>query len=147
MDLNLVIGALQLVLSGFQIKLDHFSKKSSEFPQEEKEKIFKLGEAIRSVEFALSETVDYIGRRTENIPNPKLSKLWREASESLRNVDNSLNLTDIAFEKHHFWTNPKFYENSDERKLYTISVENILIQLRKLRLQYEKLRKKIDAQE
>jgi hypothetical protein len=76
MDLNLVIGALQLVLSGFQIKLDHFSKKSSEFPQEEKEKIFKLGEAIRSVEFALSETVDYIGRRTENIPNPKLSKLW-----------------------------------------------------------------------
>ena len=146
MDINLVVGALQVIIAGFQMKLDHFSKKKIVIPEESKEKIFELGDAIRSVEFAMSETVDYIARNVENTPNPKLAQLWRDASECLRKVDNTLDLNNIAYEKHLFWTNPKFYENSDEKKMYTISLDNVLVQLRKLREGYEKLRNKINNQ-
>lgn len=146
MDFNLLIGSLQLAIAAFQLKLNHFPKPSTndEPVADDLESFYALGEAIRRLEFALSETIDFVGRTNERRANPELAEYWRTASESIKNVKNNADLADLTFEKHLYWRNPEFFQRQGEYKLYRISLDNVLTQLRKLRSEYEKLHRKLN---
>ena len=144
MDFNTLIGWLQIALASFQLKLDHFSSSGPNRDNQVEEDFYNLGEAVRIIEYALSETVAFVGRTDTREANPRLSRLWEDASRSLNKIADSAELADITFEKHLYWRNPQFYQNRDNYKLYRISLENVLDQLRTLRGKYDKILKKIN---
>ena len=143
MDFNLLVGSLQLALAAFQLKLDHF-KKPRRNEGNQVNDFYDLGEAIRALEYALAETVSFIGQTNNRQPNPRLATLWEEASRAIRKIRESANLADITFEKNLYWRNPEFYRGQGQTKLYRISLDNVLVQLRQLRSNYDKLQAKID---
>lgn len=145
MDFNILLGSIQLALSAFQLKLDHFKKPAPPEQNNELNKFYDLGEAIRILEYALAETVSFVGQTNERQPNPKLASLWEDASRSVRKINDSADLADLMFEKNLYWRNPDFYRNQDSNKLYRISLENVLLQLRRLRTEYDKHQKKISG--
>lgn len=143
MDFNLLIGSLQLALAAFQLKLDHFRRPANRQQGNELNSFYDLGEAIRTLEYALTETVSFIGQTNNREPNPRLASLWADASNSIRKIGNEADLTDLTFEKNLYWRNPEFYRGQDDNRLHRISLDNVLLQLRKLRTTYDKLQKKI----
>lgn len=145
MDFNILIGSLQLAIAAFQLKLDHFLKPATRQDHNELNRFYDLGEAIRTLEFALSETVDFVGQTNDRAPNPKLAALWENASLSIRKIQNGADLADLTFEKHLYWRNPEFYKGQGANKLFQISLENVLIQLRQLRSKYEKTHRKLNG--
>ena len=143
MDFNLFIGAIQIAIGAMQIKLDHFTNNERRVLENEEREFYQLGETIRILEYALNETVAFTGQTNEREPNPRLAALWENASVSVRNIDNGAELADLVFEKNLYWRNPDFYRKQGANKLYHISLENVLIQLRNLRLAYDKLNKRV----
>ena len=143
MDFNLLIGSLQLVLAAFQLKLDHF-KKPNRNEENQLNEFYDLGEAIRALEYALAETVSFIGQTNDREPNPRLAALWEEASRSIRKIRDGADLADLTFEKNLYWRNPEFYRGQGQNKLYRISLDNVLVQLRQSRSNYDKLQTKIE---
>ncbi len=144
MDFNILIGSIQLAVAAFQLKLDHFKKAANRQEPDDKEQFYKLGEAIRLLEYALSETVAFIGQTNDREPNPRLATLWEDTSRAIRNIRNGAELADLTFEKHLYWRNPDFYKGHNANKLHRISLDNVLFQLRTLRSKYDKLREKIN---
>ena len=144
MDLNLAIGMLQLALSAFQIKLDHFTRPLNRQEEIELNSFYDLGEAIRTLEYALAETVSFVGQRNNREPNPRLASLWEDASICIRKIDDGAELADLTFEKNLYWKNADFYLEQGENKLHSISLENVLVKLRHLRTTYDKLQKKVN---
>lgn len=144
MDFNILIGSLQLAIAAFQLKLDHFTGPSNRPDENELNSFYDLGEAIRTLEFALAETVSFVGQTNDRAPNPRLASLWEDASRSIRNIRDGADLADLTFEKNLYWRNPEFYRGQSENKLYKISLDNVLVQLRQLRIAYDKLQKKIN---
>lgn len=145
MDLNLLIGSLQLVLAAFQLKLDHFKRPANRQEEKELTSFNDLGEAIRTLEFALAETVSFVGQTNNRGPNPRLASLWSDASSSIRKIDASSDLVDLTFEKNLYWRNPEFFRGQSENSLHRISLENVLVQLRQLRTTYDQLQKKVNG--
>jgi len=143
MDVNLLVSSLQLTLAAIQLKLDHFTRPSNRQNEEELDRFNELGEAIRMLEYALAETVSFVGQMNNRSPNPRLASLWADASISLRRIQDGADLADLTFEKNLYWRNPDFFRGQDENKLYRISLGNVLEQLRKLRGTYDKLQRKI----
>lgn len=144
MDFNFLIGSIQLALAAFQLKLDHFKKPPRQEENNEVGNFYDLGEAIRTLEYALAETVSFVGQTNERRPNPRLASLWEDASRCVRRIHDSAELTDLMFEKNLYWRNPDFYRRQYANRLYRISLENVLIQLRKLRTEYDKVQRKIN---
>lgn len=144
MDFNILIGSIQLALAAFQLKLDHFKKPPRQEENNEVDNFYDLGEAIRILEYALAETVSFVGQTNERRPNPRLASLWEDASRSVRRINDSAELADLMFEKNLYWRNPDFYRGQDANRLYRISLENVLTQLRKLRTEYDKVQRKIN---
>lgn len=142
MDINSIIGSIQLVLSFFQLKLDHYTKQTNVNDESNEDNFYNLGEAIRLLEYALSETAAVVGSRVDKGANPRLSSLWGVASEKLKSIQDNAEFTDIAFEKHLYWRNPDSYSKRSDFQLYRISLENVLDQLRDLRQAYDKQNKK-----
>lgn len=145
MDLNLLLSSLQLALAAFQLKLDHFTHRNR-VSETDLDAFYDLGEAIRSLESALAETVAYIGQTNEREPNPRLASLWDNASQSIRRVQGTSELADIAFEKNLYWRNPDFYNARNANVLYRISLGNVLVHLRQLRTLHDRLQAKIIRQ-
>jgi hypothetical protein len=145
MDFNILIGSIQLAIAAFQLKLDHFSRPSNRQEPEEKEQFYLLGEAIRILEYSLSETIAFVGQTNTREPNPRLASLWEDTSRAIRNIRNGADLADLTFEKHLYWRNPGFYRDLGDNRLHRISLENVLIQLRLLRTKFEKLQNRINA--
>lgn len=143
MDFSILIGSIQLAVAAFQLKLDHYSKSSNRQKTNDKEQFYQLGEAIRLLEYALSETVAFVGQTNNREPNPRLATLWEDTSRSIRKIRDGADLADMTFEKHLFWRNPDFYNGQRSSKLHKISFENVLVQLRTLRSKFEKLQNKI----
>lgn len=143
MDFNLLIGSLQLAIAAFQLKLDHFTQSRNRQEQDELNNFYDLGEAIRTLEYALAETVSFVGQTNDREPNPRLASLWQDASQSIRQLRDNADLADLTFEKNLYWRNPQFYRGQGGNKLHRISLENVLIQLRRLRAVYEKAQRKI----
>jgi len=145
MDFNLLIGSLQLALAAFQLKLDHFTRPSNRQEENELNSFYDLGEAIRTLEYALAETVSFVGQTNNREPNPRLASLWADASSSIRNIGDGADLADLTFEKNLYWRNPEFYRGQGDNKLHRISLDNVLVQLRHLRTTYDKLQKKVNG--
>ncbi|WP_312696008.1 hypothetical protein [Sphingobacterium mizutaii] len=143
MDFNILIGSIQLAIAAFQLKLDHFSKSSNRQELDDMEQFYRLGEAIRLLEYALSETVAFVGQTNNREPNQRLASLWENVSRTIRTIRDGADLADLTFEKHLYWRNPGFYRGQDVSKLFRISLNNVLIQLRQLRSKYDKLQNKI----
>jgi len=143
MDFNILIGSIQLAIAAFQLKLDHFTKSANRQEQNELNSFYALGEAIRTLEYALAETVSFVGQTNQRAPNPRLALLWEEASGTIRNIRDGADLADLTFEKNLYWRNPEFYQGQSENKLHRISLDNVLVQLRRLRSKYEKVQNKI----
>lgn len=143
MDFNILIGSIQLAIAAFQLKLDHFSKSSNRQELDDMEQFYRLGEAIRLLEYALSETVAFVGETSNREPNQRLASLWENVSRTIRTIRDGADLADLTFEKHLYWRNPGFYRGQDVSKLLRISLNNVLIQLRQLRSKYDKLQNKI----
>lgn len=143
MDFNLLVGSLQLALAAFQLKLDHF-KNPNRNEENQLNEFYSLGEAIRALEYALAETVSFIGQTNDREPNPRLAGLWEEASRSIRRIRDGADLADLTFEKNLYWRNPEFYRGQGQNKLYRISLDNVLVQLRQLRSNYDRLQTKIE---
>ena len=145
MDYNLLIGSLQLAIAAFQLKLDHFTKPANRQEENELNSFYDLGEAVRTFEFALGETVSFVGQTNNREPNPRLASLWEDASNCIRKIDNGADLAHLSFEKNLYWRNPEFYRGQGVNKLYRISLENVLVQLGHLRTTYDKLQKKVNG--
>ncbi|MCG2462457.1 hypothetical protein K8352_16975 [Flavobacteriaceae bacterium F89] len=145
MDFNLLISSIQLAIAAFQLKLDHFRKPSNRSDASELNRFYDLGEAIRILEYALAETVSFIGQNNNREPNPRLASLWTKASNSIRKIRDEADLVDLTFEKNPYWRNPEFYQGQNGSILQRISLENVLVQLRQLRTSYDKLQKKING--
>lgn len=143
MDPNILIGSIQVALAAFQLKLDHFKKPARQEQNNDLNNFYDLGEAIRILEYALSETVSFVGQSNDRRPNPRLASLWEDASRSVRRVNDSADLADLMFEKNLYWRNPEFYHGRDANRLYHISLDNVLTQLRKLRTEYDKVQRKL----
>lgn len=141
-DFNLLIGSIQLAVAALQLKLDHFNRPANR--EAELGSFHELGHAIRSLEYALAETVAFVGQTNDREPNPGLASYWEEASRTIRNIDNGADLADLTFEKNLYWRNLEFYRGQSENNLYRISLGNVLLQLRQLRSKYEKLQNKIN---
>ena len=144
MELNILVGSIQIALALFQIKLDDYKKRANRSQQNELDSFYELGKAIRTLEYALSETVAFVGQKNNIKPNPKLASLWEEASKSVRKIRDGADLADLTFEKHLYWTNPDFYKRQSEYKLHRISLDNVLVQLSDLRSGYDKIQRKIN---
>ena len=143
MDLNVILGSLQIALSVFQLKLDHFSRSTNRLEENEMNSFYDLGEAIRKLEFALAETVSFIEPTDDRNPNARLASLWEDASSSIRKIKNGADLADLTFEKHLYWRNPGFYKGQDEYRLYRISLNNVIAQLSRLRTTYDRLQQRV----
>ena len=143
MDFNLLIGSIQLALAAFQFKLDNFKKSETKKEPREQDDFFDLGEAIRTLEYALTETVAFVGRTTNREPNERLALLWRDASNCIRKIEDGAELADLTFEKNLYWRNPQFYHGERENRLYRISLDNVLVQLRTLRSKYDKVQNEL----
>src|SRR5690606_20985978 len=100
MDFSILIGSIQIAMAAFQIKLDHYSKPVNRQEPDDIEQFYHLGEAIRLLEYALSETVAFVGQTRNGEPNPRLASLWQDTSTAIRNVRNGADLADLTFEKH-----------------------------------------------
>lgn len=144
MDINTLLGLLQVVIGGMQLKLDHFNNKNNQRENQLSE-FDALGEAIRTLEYALSETISYIGQNRRNLNNPHLSQLWDYASLATRSIPNGAELADIAFEKSLYWRNPNYLANPTSSQIYRISLTNVLEQLRKIRVKYDKIQNQINS--
>lgn len=144
MDFSILIGSIQLAVAAFQLRLDHYSKSSNRQEPEDKEQFYKLGEAIRLLEYSLSETVAFVGQTEIREPNPRLANLWEESSRAIRQIREGADLADLTFEKHLYWRNPDFYHGQNASKLHRISLENVLLQLRNLRSRYDRLQNRIN---
>jgi hypothetical protein len=144
MDFSILIGSIQLAVAAFQLKLDHYSKSANRQEPDDREQFYKLGEAIRLLEYALSETVAFVGQTDNREPNPRLASLWEDTSIVIRQIRDGADLADLTFEKHLYWRNPDFYHGQDASKLHRISLDNVLVQLRNLRRKYDRLQKKIN---
>lgn len=144
MDFSILIGSIQLAVAAFQLNLDHYSKSSNRQEPDDKEQFYQLGEAIRLLEFALSETVAFVGQTNNREPNPRLATLWEDTSRAIRKIRDGADLADLTFEKHLYWRNPDFYNGQRSNKLHRISLDNVLVQLRTLRSKYDKLQNKIN---
>lgn len=144
MDFSILIGSIQLAVAAFQLKLDHYSKSANRQEPDDKEHFYKLGEAIRLLEYALSETVAFVGQSDNREPNPRLASLWEDTSRAIRQIRNGADLADLTFEKHLYWRNPDFYHGQNSTKLHRISLDNVLVQLRTLRSKYDRLQNKIN---
>jgi hypothetical protein len=144
MDFNIIIGSIQIALAIIQLKYDHFKKDPNRQTKKERTNFNNLGEAIRAFEYALSETVAYVGQQEVIGPNTRLASLWEQASESFRNIQEGAILADLTFEKRMYWSNPQYYETRFDNNLQRISLENMLVQLRQLRIKYDKLQRKIN---
>lgn len=144
MDFSILIGSIQLAVAAFQLKLDHYSKTVNRQEPDDGEHFYKLGEAIRLLEYALSETVAYVGKSDNGEPNPRLAGLWEDTTRAIRQIKDGADLADLTFEKHLYWRNPDFYHGQGATKLHRISLDNVLIQLRNLRSKYERLQNKIN---
>lgn len=145
LDANVLIGSIQLAIAAFQLKLDHFRKATNRQDPRELRNFYDLGEAIRTLEYALSETVAFVGQTNNPEANPRLASLWEESSRRIRNIQDGGDLADLTFEKHLYWRNPDFYLGQGENKLRRISLTNVLVQLRHLRTNYDRLQKKING--
>lgn len=145
MDFNLLIGSLQLAIAAFQLKLNHFVKPANRQEENDLNKFRDLGEAILTLEFALAETVLFVGQTNNREPNPRLASLWEDASSRIRKIGEVADLVDLTFEKNLYWRNPEFYRGQGENKLHRISLDNVLVQLRHLRATYDKLQKKVNG--
>lgn len=145
MDFNLIIGSLQLALASFQLKLDHFTRPANRRESEDLDQFYELGEGIRVLESALAETVSFVGQTSNREPNPRLASLWEDASRAIRRINNGAELADLTFEKNLYWRNPQFYKEKSESRLYRISLDNVLTQLRHLRADYDRLQKKVNG--
>lgn len=143
MDFNVLIAAVQLALAALQLRYDHFKKPSNRTDENGMDEFYNLGEAIRTLEFALAETVAYVGQTTNRQPNQRLASLWENASNAVRQIRDGADLADLTFEKNLYWRNPEFYRGQSESKLHRISLENVLTQLRRLRTDYDKLQRQI----
>jgi hypothetical protein len=145
MDLGSFFGMLQVFIATAQLKLDHFNKATKANNQEERDfvEFDSLGEAIRFTEYAIGETISYLNQNRRDINSQRLANLWEEASLNVRRIPNGNILADIAFEKSLFWRNPDYFNNQDESQIYRISLTNVLEQLRKIRVRYDNLQKKI----
>lgn len=144
MDFNILIGSIQILLTAYDIKLDHFAKLKKKQNPEAIDELYSLGESIRTLEYALSETINYIGQTNEREPNPRLSELWKEASNNVRKIHDSADLADITFEKHLYWRNPDFYGTQTNNELRRISLRNVLNQLKILREKYDNFQKNLN---
>jgi len=144
MDFSILIGSIQLAVAAFQLKLDHYSKSANRQEPDDMEHFYKLGEAIRLLEYALSETVAFVGQSDNREPNPRLASLWEDTSRAIRQIRNGADLADLTFEKHLYWRNPDFYHGQNATKLHRISLGNVLVQLRNLRSKYDRLQNKIN---
>lgn len=149
MDFTLLIGSVQMVLAAIQLKLDHFSKPvkiSNSTNNQDRyamDEFYDTGEAIRTLEHALAETVAFIGQSGHRDPNPRLAHLWDDASRSIRQLRDGAELSDLAFQKGLYWRDPSFFLDRNTSRLHFISIENVLIQLRRLGSKYEKLQQKL----
>ena len=132
-----LIGAIQLAVSLLQMKFDHF-KNGDTVDEEINRQIDSLGEAIRVLEYALSETVATL-RTRRNRPNNYLADLWERVSNKFNELGDNVELADISFKKNLYWRNPQQFEGAE---LYEISIDNVLGQLRILRTKYDNLLKK-----
>ncbi len=144
MDFSIILGSIQIALGALQLKLDHFRRPINREGEQEMDDLLNLGEAIRTLEYALSETVAFIGHKRGVRSNPRLASLWEDASRTIRKVSGGADLADLTFEKNLYWRNPKYFQNQDENRLYRISLDNVLTQLRRLRSDYDKLLRKLD---
>lgn len=136
MDFNELIGALSLTVSTLQLKLDHFRKGSSGERVSHRDMML-LGEAIRSLEYALRETI--AASSEQNLrANRRLSKSWEDATDSLRRVPGCEEIASIAFDKSVFWRNPKFADRLLNDRRSQISLDNVLKISRKLSTDYQK---------
>jgi hypothetical protein len=143
MDFNIIIGSIQIALATLQLKYDYF-RKHSNIQEKELRDFYILGEAIRAFEYALSETVAYVGHANDMEPNERLASLWEQASLSIRNIQDGAILADLTFEKRMYWSNPEYYETRIDNNLQRISLDNMLVQLRQLRIKYDNLQRKIN---
>lgn len=142
MDINSTIGTLQLAVALLQLHLDHF-KRSRSLLADEKHAFSRLGDAIRTLEYALTETVFHVENTGSNRSNERISRLWRDASESLREIEGSDELVDITYQKGLFWRNPNFFKRLEKNEMQRISLENVLRQITPLRKKYENLLKAV----
>ena len=130
-----LLSAIQIIIASFQLKLDHFSKSNinSNF---DIENFYKLWNWIRSLEFAISETMAYIGLNPRNRDwNGRLSSLWQSVSQDLREIQWLSDLSQISYEKSLYWRNPRFYE--ENKRTDYIALNNILDSLKKTRKKYD----------
>ncbi|MFN3757630.1 MAG: hypothetical protein ACK4SF_00310 [Algoriphagus aquaeductus] len=132
-----LIGAIQLAVSLLQMKFDYF-KNGDTVDEEINRQIDSLGEAIRVLEYALSETVATL-RTRRNRPNNYLADLWERVSNKFNELGDNVELVDISFKKNLYWRNPQQFQGAE---LYEISIDNVLGQLRILRTKYDNLLKK-----
>ena len=145
MEYNTFMATIQIVLAAIQLRLNYHKKNLKRTQQDGLVSLENLGEAIRTLEYALSETIAFIGKRKSNTEsNPRLAFLWAEASKSISKIQDGADLADLTFEKHLYWTNPEFYNTQSENKLNRISLENVLVQLRTLRSGYDKIQGRIN---
>jgi len=84
MDFNLLIGSLQLALAAFQLKLDHFTRPSNRQEENELNSFYDLGEAIRTLEFALAETVSFVGQTNNRETKEEIKGTARRGEEEGR---------------------------------------------------------------
>jgi len=145
MDFSILISSIQLAVAAMQLRFDHFKKPTNQGTDLDRDNFNNLGESIRVLEFALAETVAFLGQGNATEPNPRLAQLWQDASNSIRNIPGTAELADIAFEKNLYWRNPERYQDQDSVRIYRISLDNVLIQLRQLRSKYDNLHLKINA--
>jgi hypothetical protein len=145
MDFTSIIGSLQLALAAFQLKLDHFKKPANRQEENDLNSFYDLGKAIRTLEFALAETVSFVGQTNNREPNQELASLWADASSRIRKIGGGADLAGLTFEKSLYWRNPEFYRGQGEKILHRISLDNVLVQLRHLRTTYDKLQKKVNG--
>ncbi|MDD5362887.1 MAG: hypothetical protein PHN88_12190 [Ignavibacteria bacterium] len=83
MEISNLIGVVQLVVSFVQLKLDHFPDKKTKGQSLAKSKMTIYEKAMKSLDKALAETIKIIKDDEKRTPNAELSKLWRNASDSL----------------------------------------------------------------
>lgn len=143
MDFNNLMGLLQLALAAIQLKLDHFSKSKHEGNEDFQKEFNKLGDAIITLEYALAKTVSFVGRTDERVPNPNIARLWKEASHQIREIPGNAELADIFFDKYLFWENPNFFNGRNNFRLQRISLDNVLDQLRILRVKHDTMSRAI----
>ncbi|WP_185217998.1 hypothetical protein [Sphingobacterium mizutaii] len=145
MDYNLLVGSLQIFIAAVQLNLDHFTKPKNRQNDNDLTRFYDLGHAIRTLEFALAETVSFVGQTKIRKPIPRLASLWADASNCIREIEDFADLANLTFEKNLYWRNPEFYRGLNQNSLHRISLDNVLVQLRYLRVRYDKLQKKING--